>query len=148
MSICIVTKMPVDTCIRTRKIIKCSVLIDSYLHHVYFHARDYFTERQSTLPFRGIYVMGMEHRHLFLVKKDLPRYYIHYKVRNRSFVKNLGHRDFRVFSTRRTPAWRNGLHHLKLRYFIYKMMYKTPTFAEPQQCNIPFSTGQLSAFII
>ena len=26
-----------------------------------------------------------------------------------------GHRDFRVFSTRRTPAWRNGLHHLKLR---------------------------------
>jgi hypothetical protein len=24
----------------------------------------------------------------------------------------------------------------------------TPTFAEPQQCNIPFSTGQLSAFII
>jgi hypothetical protein len=29
-----------------------------------------------------------------------------------------------------------------------KMMYKTPTFAEPQQCNRPFSTGQLSAFII
>jgi hypothetical protein len=28
------------------------------------------------------------------------------------------------------------------------MMYKTPTFAEPQQCNRPFSTGQLSAFII
>jgi hypothetical protein len=27
-------------------------------------------------------------------------------------------------------------------------MYKTPTFAEPQQCNGPFSTGQLSAFII
>ena len=27
-------------------------------------------------------------------------------------------------------------------------MYKTPTFAEPQQYNIPFSTGQLSAFII
>ena len=26
------------------------------------------------------------------------------------------------------------------------MMYKTPTFAE--QCNRPFSTGQLSAFII
>jgi hypothetical protein len=24
-------------------------------------------------------------------------------------------------------------------------MYKTPTFAEPQQCNRPFSTGQLSA---
>ena len=45
----------------------------------------------------------------------LPRYYIYYKVRNRTFVKNLGHRDFRVFSTRRTPAWRNGLHHLKLR---------------------------------
>ena len=45
----------------------------------------------------------------------LPRYYIYYKVRNRSFVKNLGHRDFRVFSTRRMPAWRNGLHHLKLR---------------------------------
>jgi hypothetical protein len=28
------------------------------------------------------------------------------------------------------------------------MKYKTPTFAEPQQCNRPFSTGQLSAFII
>jgi hypothetical protein len=28
------------------------------------------------------------------------------------------------------------------------MMYKTPTFAEHQQCNRPFSTGQLSAFII
>jgi hypothetical protein len=27
------------------------------------------------------------------------------------------------------------------------MMYKTPTFAEPQQYNT-FSTGQLSAFII
>jgi hypothetical protein len=28
------------------------------------------------------------------------------------------------------------------------MMYKTPTFAEPQQYNRPFSTGQISAFII
>jgi hypothetical protein len=28
------------------------------------------------------------------------------------------------------------------------MMYKTPTFAEPQQYNRPFSTGQLSAIII
>ena len=28
------------------------------------------------------------------------------------------------------------------------MMYNTPTFAEPQQCNRPFSKGQLSAFII
>jgi hypothetical protein len=35
----------------------------------------------------------------------LPRYYIYYKVCNRSFVKNLGHRDFRVFSTRRNPAY-------------------------------------------
>jgi hypothetical protein len=26
-------------------------------------------------------------------------------------------------------------------------MYKTPTFAEPQQCNIPFSWGHVSAFI-
>ena len=34
-------------------------------------------------------------------KKNIPRYYIYHKVRNRSFVKNLGHRDFRVFSTRR-----------------------------------------------
>ena len=34
-------------------------------------------------------------------KKKIPRYYIYHKVRNRSFVKNLGHRDFRVFSTRR-----------------------------------------------
>jgi len=25
---------------------------------------------------------------------------------------------------------------------------KTPTFTEPQQYNIPFSSGQLSAFII
>ena len=53
--------------------------------------------------------IGIKHRHLFLVKKYIPRYYIYHKVRNRSFVKNLGHRDFRVFSTRRTPAWRNGL---------------------------------------
>jgi hypothetical protein len=42
-----VTKMPMDTCIHTRKIITCSVLIDSYLHHVYVHAKDYFTKRQS-----------------------------------------------------------------------------------------------------
>ena len=28
------------------------------------------------------------------------------------------------------------------------MMRKTPSFAEPQQYNRPFSTGQLSAFII
>jgi hypothetical protein len=28
------------------------------------------------------------------------------------------------------------------------MMYKTSTFVEPQQYNTPFSTGQLSAFII
>jgi hypothetical protein len=28
------------------------------------------------------------------------------------------------------------------------MMYKTLTFAEPQQYNRPFSTGQLSASII
>jgi hypothetical protein len=27
-------------------------------------------------------------------------------------------------------------------------MYKAPTFTEPQQYNRPFSTGQLSAFII
>ena len=30
-------------------------------------------------------------------KKYIPRYYIYHKVRNRSFVKYLGHRDFRVF---------------------------------------------------
>ena len=29
-------------------------------HHVYVHAKDYFTKRQSTLPFRGIYVVGIE----------------------------------------------------------------------------------------
>jgi hypothetical protein len=29
-----------------------------------------------------------------------------------------------------------------------QMMYKTPIFAEPQQYNRPFSTFQLSAFII
>jgi hypothetical protein len=62
--------------------------------------------------------------------------------------KNLCHRDFRIFSTQRMPAWRNGLHHLNLRYFIYKMMYKTPTYAEHQHYNRPFSSGQLSAFII
>jgi hypothetical protein len=31
---------------------------------------------------------------------------------------------------------------------IYKMMYKTPTYAEHQHYNRPFSSGQLSAFII
>ena len=60
MGIGTVTKMPMDTCIRTRKIIKCSVFIDSYLHHVYVHAKDYFTKKQSTLPFRGIYVVWIE----------------------------------------------------------------------------------------
>jgi poly(3-hydroxyalkanoate) synthetase len=75
----------------------------------------------------------LNHSHLFLVKKNIPRYYIYHRIRNRSFVKNLGHRDFRVFSTRRTPAWRNALHHLKLLSFIYKMMNKTPTFAELQK---------------
>ena len=74
--------------------------------------------------FKIFYLLGVEATHRFrtsitqaLVSGNffLPRYYIYYKVRNRSFVKNLGHRDFRVFSTRRTPAWRNGLHHLKLR---------------------------------
>ena len=34
--------------------------MNSYIHHVYLHARDYFTKRQSTLPFRGIYVVGIE----------------------------------------------------------------------------------------
>jgi hypothetical protein len=51
---------PMDTCIRTRKIIKCSILIDSYLHYDYVHAKDYFTKRQSILPFRGIYVVWIE----------------------------------------------------------------------------------------
>ena len=71
-----VTKMPMDTCIRTRKIIKCSVLIDSYLHYVYFHARDYFTKRQSTLPFRGIYVMGMEAFICIYGKLLFPKQYV------------------------------------------------------------------------
>ena len=52
----LVTKMPMDTCIHTRKIITCSVLIDSYLHHVYFYARDYFTKRQSTLR-SGVFML-------------------------------------------------------------------------------------------
>jgi hypothetical protein len=52
---------------------------------------------------------GLAPQALVSGKKNIPRYYIYHKVRNRSFVKNLGHRDFRVFSTRRTPAWRNGL---------------------------------------
>ena len=71
------TKMHMDTCIRTRKIIKCSVLIDSYLHDVYFHARDYFTKRQSTLPFRGIYVMGMEGFICKYGKLLFPKQYVH-----------------------------------------------------------------------
>ena len=76
--------MPVDTCIRTRKIIKCSVLNDfylllndSYLHHVYFHARDYFTKRQSTLPFRGIYVIGMEAFICIYGQLLFPKQYVH-----------------------------------------------------------------------
>ena len=48
-------------------------------------------------------------------KTNIPRYYIYHKVSNLSLFLNLCHRDFRVFSTRRTPAWRNDLHHLKLR---------------------------------
>jgi hypothetical protein len=38
-------------------------------------------------------------------KKNIPRYYIYHKVRNRSFVKDLSHHDFCVFSTRRTEEW-------------------------------------------
>jgi hypothetical protein len=72
-----VTKMLVDTCIRTRKIIKCSVLIDSYLHHVYFHAINYFTKRQSTLPFRGIYVVGIETVICIYGKLLFPKQYVH-----------------------------------------------------------------------
>jgi hypothetical protein len=48
-------------------------------------------------------------------RNDLDSYYIYHKISKLSFVKILCHRDFRVFSTRRTPAWRNGLQHLKLR---------------------------------
>ena len=72
-----VTKIPVDICIRTRKIIECFVLIDSYLHHVYFHARDYFTKRQSTLPFRGIYVVGIETFICIYGKLLFPKQYVH-----------------------------------------------------------------------
>ena len=71
------TKMPMDTCIRTRKIIKCSILIDSYLHHVYVHAKDYFTERQSTLPFRGIYVVGIASFICIYGKLLFPKQYVH-----------------------------------------------------------------------
>jgi hypothetical protein len=69
--------MPMDTCIHTRKIIKCSVLIDSYLHDVYFHARDYFTKRQSTLPFRGIYVVGIASFICIYGKLLFPKQYVH-----------------------------------------------------------------------
>jgi hypothetical protein len=72
-----VTKMPMDTCIHTRKIIKCSVLIDSYLHHVYFHAKDYFTKRRSTLPFGSIYVMGIEAFICIYGKLLFPKQYVH-----------------------------------------------------------------------
>ena len=67
------------------------------------------------LTFSSFQMYDHDPQALGSVKNNLPRYYIYHKVRNRSFVKNLGHRDFRVFSTRRTPAWRNGLHLLKLR---------------------------------
>ena len=68
--------MPMDTYIRTRKIIKCSILIDSYLH-VYVHAKDYFTERQFTLPFRGIYVVLIE-TFIFIYGKLLfSKQYVH-----------------------------------------------------------------------
>ena len=71
------TKMPMDTCIRTRKIITCSILIDSYLHHVYVHAKDYFTERQSTLPFRDIYVVWIETFICIYGKLLFPKQYVH-----------------------------------------------------------------------
>ena len=63
----------------------------------------------------NIHIMVKTSQALVSGNKNIPKYYIYHKVRNRSFVNNLGHRDFCVFSTRRTPAWRNGLHHLKLR---------------------------------
>jgi hypothetical protein len=72
-----VTKMPMDTCIRTRKIIKCSILIDSYLHYVYVYAKDYFTKRQSTLPFRGIYVVWIETFICIYGKLLFPKQYVH-----------------------------------------------------------------------
>ena len=81
-----VTKMPMDTCIHTRKIIKCSVLIDSYLHHVYVHAKDYFTKRQSTLSFRGIYVMGMEAFICIYGKLLFPKQYVHPSLENRKIT--------------------------------------------------------------
>jgi hypothetical protein len=49
------------------------------------------------------------------------------EVLTTELVKTMG------INTEVLPAWRNGLYHLKLLSFIYKMMYKTPTFAEPQQ---------------
>ena len=88
------------------------------------------------------------HRHLFLVNTKYTQILIIPQGTSPFiWLKLLCHRDFRVFSTRQTPAWRSGLHHLKLRQFIYKMMYKTPTFAEPQQYNIHLSWGHVSAFI-
>ena len=70
----------------------------------------HFTSKMNIAVWNTVFSQALVSGNFFL-----PRYYIYYKVRNRSFVKHLGHRDFRVFSTRRTPAWRNGLHHLKLR---------------------------------
>jgi hypothetical protein len=61
----------------------------------------------DTLPY--------EHRHLFLVFFFYLDTIYTTRYVTVHLLKNLGHRDFRVFSTRRTPAWRNGLHHLKLR---------------------------------
>ena len=64
------------------------------------------------------------HRHLFLVTFLSPRHHTHHKARNRSSVKNPGHRDPRAPPTRRSPAWRNGPHHPKPRQFIYKWCTK------------------------
>jgi hypothetical protein len=48
-----------------------------YLHHVYIHATDYFTKRQSTLPFRGIYVVGIEAFICIYGKLLFPKQYVH-----------------------------------------------------------------------
>jgi hypothetical protein len=53
------------------------VLIDSYLHHVYVHAKDYFTKKQSTLPFRGIYVVWKETFICIYGKLLFPKQYVH-----------------------------------------------------------------------
>jgi hypothetical protein len=92
-------------CIHVNKVIYCIVVV----YYVFLFPIDNLSAQVLKVDiyiptYTGWRYIGRHHRHLFLVKKYIPRYYIYHKVSNLSFVKNLCHRDFRVFSSRRTPA--------------------------------------------